>query len=87
MPNRQIGRALIRLEDARFLRGEGRFVEDIDVGGQLHAVVVRSPHAHARIAGIEAAAASRALHGAAVQAAKTASVNIIDRVRTGILTE
>jgi len=62
MPNRQIGRALIRLEDARFLRGEGRFVEDIDVGGQLHAVVVRSPHAHARIAGIEAAAA-RSLPG------------------------
>jgi aerobic carbon-monoxide dehydrogenase large subunit len=62
MPNRQIGRALIRLEDARFLRGKGRFVEDIDVGGELHAVVVRSPHGHAEIVEIDAAAA-RALPG------------------------
>jgi carbon-monoxide dehydrogenase large subunit len=62
MQNRQIGRSLVRLEDARFLRGEGRFVEDIDAPGQLHLQVVRSPHAHAEIAGIDAGAA-RALPG------------------------
>jgi aerobic carbon-monoxide dehydrogenase large subunit len=62
MQDRQIGRALPRFEDARFLRGEGRFVEDIDAPGQLHGHVVRSPHAHAEIAGIDISAA-RALPG------------------------
>jgi carbon-monoxide dehydrogenase large subunit len=62
MPDGQIGRALTRFEDDRFLRGKGRFVDDIDVAGQLHAVVVRSPHGHAEIAGIDTAAA-RALPG------------------------
>src|SRR5580704_8221172 len=57
MPDGQIGRSLTRFEDDRFLRGKGRFVDDIDVPGQLHAVVVRSPHGHAEIAGIDTAAA------------------------------
>ncbi|HXP03940.1 MAG TPA: xanthine dehydrogenase family protein molybdopterin-binding subunit [Stellaceae bacterium] len=57
MPDGQIGRSLTRFEDHRFLRGKGRFVDDIDVPGQLHAVVVRSPHGHAEIAGIDTAAA------------------------------
>ena len=49
MPDGQIGRSLTRFEDDRFLRGKGRFVDDIDVPGQLHAAVVRSPHGHAEI--------------------------------------
>ena len=57
MEERQIGRSLARVEDARFLRGEGRFVEDIDVPGQLRAVVVRSPHGHAEISAVDTAAA------------------------------
>ena len=61
-PDRQIGRALRRFEDARFLQGRGRFVEDIDLPGQLHGIVLRSPHGHADIAGIDAAMA-RALPG------------------------
>jgi carbon-monoxide dehydrogenase large subunit len=52
-----IGRSLRRVEDARFLRGEGHFVEDIDAAGQLHGVVLRSPHGHAEIAGIDVSAA------------------------------
>jgi len=75
--DRQIGRALRRFEDARFLRGEGRFVEDIDASGQLHAVVARSPHGHADIAGIDAAAA-RALPG--VHGVFTASDLAADKV-------
>ncbi|HEV2185564.1 MAG TPA: xanthine dehydrogenase family protein molybdopterin-binding subunit, partial [Stellaceae bacterium] len=63
MPVGQIGRSLTRFEDDRFLRGNGRFVDDIPVSGQLHAVVVRSPHGHAEIAGIDTAAA-RVLPGA-----------------------
>ncbi|HWB48166.1 MAG TPA: xanthine dehydrogenase family protein molybdopterin-binding subunit [Stellaceae bacterium] len=57
IPDRMIGCSLRRIEDARFLRGEGRFVEDIDAPGQLHGIVLRSPHGHADIAGIDASAA------------------------------
>ncbi|HTW52448.1 MAG TPA: xanthine dehydrogenase family protein molybdopterin-binding subunit [Stellaceae bacterium] len=59
---RQIGRAVRRFEDDRFLRGRGSFVEDAYAADQLHGVVVRSPHAHAEIDGIDAAAA-RAMLG------------------------
>jgi aerobic carbon-monoxide dehydrogenase large subunit len=52
-----IGRSLRRLEDERFLTGQGRFVDDIAVPGQLHGVVLRSPHGHALIEGIDATAA------------------------------
>ncbi len=38
-----------RFEDERLLRGTARFVEDLDAAQCLHAVFVRSPHAHARI--------------------------------------
>src|SRR5215472_7759413 len=57
-----IGRSLRRLEDARFLTGQGRYVDDIAVPGRLHGIVLRSPHAHAAIEGIDAAAA-RAMPG------------------------
>jgi carbon-monoxide dehydrogenase large subunit len=57
-----IGRSLHRLEDLRFLTGRGRYVEDIDLPGQLHAIVLRSPHGHAAIEAIDSAAA-RAMPG------------------------
>jgi carbon-monoxide dehydrogenase large subunit len=44
---------LRRVEDRRFLLGRGRFVADIDVPGSLQCVLVRSPHAHARLRGID----------------------------------
>jgi carbon-monoxide dehydrogenase large subunit len=56
------GQSLLRLEDERFLTGRGRYVEDIDYPGQVWMHVVRSPHAHAEIGGINMAAA-RALPG------------------------
>jgi aerobic carbon-monoxide dehydrogenase large subunit len=49
-----IGAPLIRKEDARLLTGRGCFSDDLDLPGQAYAVMVRSPHAHARIAGIDA---------------------------------
>lgn len=52
-----IGRAVERSEDARFLTGHGCYVDDLQRPGMLHAVVVRSPMAHARILGIDASAA------------------------------
>jgi len=54
MNEAQIGRSLRRLEDRRFLTGTGRYVNP---PGQLHAVVLRSPHGHAVIEGIDAASA------------------------------
>ena len=50
-----IGAPLLRLEDDRFLRGEGRFVEDIALPGEARAVFLRSPHAHARLHGLSIA--------------------------------
>ena len=52
-----IGAPLLRLEDERFLRGEGRFVADIALPGEARAVFLRSPHAHARIGGLSVAEA------------------------------
>ena len=49
----QDGRSVRRLEDARFLLGRGRYVEDIDAGATLHGYVLRSPHAHALIKRID----------------------------------
>lgn len=54
----QIGRPLPRREDRRLLMGAGRFLDDIAIPGALHATFVRSPHAHARIVSIDAAAAA-----------------------------
>jgi aerobic carbon-monoxide dehydrogenase large subunit len=42
-----------RLEDGRFLTGTGQFVADMDTSGHLFAYVVRSEHAHARIASVD----------------------------------
>ena len=49
-----------RREDRALLTGRGRFVDDLAVGGVLHLVLARSPHAHARIRSVDAAAARRA---------------------------
>ena len=52
-----IGQHLARKEDYRLLTGHGRYVDDIEVPGALHACFVRSPHAHARIVSIDSEAA------------------------------
>jgi carbon-monoxide dehydrogenase large subunit len=55
-----IGQPVTRKEDPRFLTGRGRFVADIDLARQAHAVSVFSPHAHARIRAIDKRAAEQA---------------------------
>ena len=60
MTAKQIGRPLRRKEDLRLLSGQGRFSDDINFPGQAYACLVRSPHAHARIRGIDSAAAAAA---------------------------
>src|SRR3546814_17168104 len=52
-----IGQPVRRKEDQRFLTGKGRYVDDIQMDGMAHAVVLRSPYAHARITGVDTAAA------------------------------
>jgi carbon-monoxide dehydrogenase large subunit len=53
-----IGQPVTRKEDPRFLTGRGRYVADIDLARQAHAVFLYSPHAHARIRGIDITAAA-----------------------------
>jgi aerobic carbon-monoxide dehydrogenase large subunit len=48
-----IGKPVRRKEDARLLTGRGRYTVDIDIPGQARAVLLRSPHAHARIKAID----------------------------------
>jgi len=52
-----IGDALHRAEDARFLTGKGTYIDDINLDDQARGVVLRSPHAHAKINSIDAAEA------------------------------
>src|SRR3989475_7196581 len=60
MGAKYFGAAVKRREDPRFLRGEGRFVDDVTLPGILHAAFLRSPHAHAVVKTIHTAAAAAA---------------------------
>ena len=55
-----IGDTPRRKEDARFVTGTGAYLDDLRFDELVHAVLLRSPHAHARIAGIDVAAARAA---------------------------
>src|SRR3954464_8606285 len=55
-----IGQAVRRVEDQRFLTGQGRYVDDIVLPGMCHGVTVLSPHAHAKIKRIDTAKAKAA---------------------------
>ena len=69
MSERPIGFGpLRRKEDARFIRGRGRYVDDVALTGMLHGAVLRSPLAHARIVSIDTSAA---LHHPKVHAVLT----------------
>ena len=57
-----VGASPKRKEDGRFVAGHGRYLDDVQVDGLLHVAIVRSPHAHARVRGVDAEAA-RALPG------------------------
>jgi len=54
-----VGQSLKRFEDHRLLAGGSSYVDDIKLPGMVHALVLRSPHAHARIRSIDASAASQ----------------------------
>ncbi|WP_375311575.1 xanthine dehydrogenase family protein molybdopterin-binding subunit [Bradyrhizobium sp. A5] len=52
-----IGARVVRKEDKRFITGKGRYVDDIKLQGMTHAHFIRSPHAHAKVKGIDSSAA------------------------------
>ena len=52
-----IGASVARKEDKRFITGKGRYTDDMTVPGMKHAVFVRSPHAHAKVRGMDKSAA------------------------------
>src|SRR3979411_2022360 len=54
-----IGASVVRKEDRRFITGKGRYVDDIKLQGMTHAHFVRSPHAHAKVKGIDSSAAMK----------------------------
>ena len=56
-PARYVGARVKRVEDPRFLRGAGKYIDDIELDGMLHAAFVRSPYPHARIRSIDSSAA------------------------------
>ncbi|NOT40741.1 MAG: xanthine dehydrogenase family protein molybdopterin-binding subunit [Alphaproteobacteria bacterium] len=55
-----IGASIRRKEDHRFITGQGRYTDDINRHGQTHAYFVRSPHAHAKLRGVDTSAARAA---------------------------
>ena len=57
MSTRYFGKSILRNEDHRLLTGRALFIDDIDFPGMLHAAVLRSPYAHARILNIDTMAA------------------------------
>ncbi len=59
-PNSYIGRSVPRPNAKRLLAGRGQYVDDLRLPRMLHVAFLRSPHAHARIVAIDAAAAKRA---------------------------
>src|SRR5258708_25667006 len=54
-----VGRAMKRVEDPRLIRGAGTYTDDLRLPGLLHAAILRSPHAHAKITKIDTSAAKK----------------------------
>jgi len=55
-----IGQPIRRREDFRFITGQGRYVDDIQIAGLLQMAILRSPHAHAVISRVDTSRARRA---------------------------
>src|ERR1035441_8584261 len=83
-----IGQGVARFEDPRLIQGGGRYTDDIKLPGLVHGVVLRSPHAHARIKSLDIAAAKAApgvlavLTSADVKAAGYGDLPVPDRKST-----
>jgi carbon-monoxide dehydrogenase large subunit len=78
-----IGQRVLRREDPRFLTGQGRYVDNLPLAGALYATFVRSPFAHARIAGIDTSGVD-AIDGAQVFTAEDVDVSPIEMHFPGV---
>ena len=65
-PATEVGSPRRRKEDARLITGRTRWTDNLQLPGMLHLAMVRSPHAHARIVSVDAAAARAATNVVAV---------------------
>src|SRR5438094_9151150 len=54
-----IGASVVRKEDKRFITGKGRYVDDVKLVGLTYAHFIRSPHAHAKVKGIDSSSAMK----------------------------
>src|SRR5512146_3095933 len=54
-----VGRPIVRKEEARLVRGCGKFIDDFKLPGMVHLRLVRSPYAHARIKSVDVSAADK----------------------------
>jgi CO/xanthine dehydrogenase Mo-binding subunit len=55
-----VGQSLRRREDVKFVTGNGRYIDDIKLPGMLYLAILRSPHAHALITGVDLSGARAA---------------------------
>jgi aerobic carbon-monoxide dehydrogenase large subunit len=78
-----IGTPVRRREDYRFITGQGTYTDDINRPGQLHAYILRSPHANARITGIDTSAAAAAQGVVAVNTGKDMATDNIGGLPCG----
>ena len=77
-----VGQPVRRAEDVRLLMGAGRFTDDMNLDGQLHAAFLRAPHAHAVIKAIDTAAASAAPGVIAIYTGRDLAADKVGRLVT-----
>ena len=78
-----IGAPVRRLEDYRFITGQGTYTDDINRTGQLYAYILRSPHANARITGIDTSVAASAPGVVAVYTGKDMAADTVGGLPCG----
>lgn len=78
------GKSIKRIEDQRLLTGTGQFTDDLLLPGQAHAVVLRSPHAHARLMSVDTSTAMAMPGVLTVLTAKEVKVDGLGRLTCDI---
>src|SRR5215218_9947464 len=78
----KLGQSIARREDRRFLTGKGRYADNTAPSEALAVLFVRSPHAHARIAGIDTGAALASPGVAAVYTAEDTAADKLGHLPT-----
>ena len=80
----RIGAAVPRVEDLRLVRGRGHYTDDVEAANAAHMAVVRSPHAAARITGVDVSDALAAPGVLAVLTGTDAAADGLGLLRTSV---